>query len=77
MAVAELPMNRIRIRPGRIIAWTLLLIGGLIMITPLFYMFSTSLKNSAQVYDRVSSRRTPRSTTMCWRSPTASSCAGC
>jgi multiple sugar transport system permease protein len=51
MAVAELTLNRKRIRPGRVIAWTLLLIGGLIMITPLFYMFSTSLKTSAQVYD--------------------------
>lgn len=51
MSVAELPMNTRRIRPGRIIAWTLLLIGGLIMITPIFYMFSTSLKGSAQVYD--------------------------
>lgn len=51
MAVSELPMNGKRIRPGRVIAWTVLLIGGLIMITPLFYMFSTSLKSSAQVYD--------------------------
>lgn len=51
MALAELPMNRRRIRPGRIVAWTLLLVGGLIMITPLFYMFSTSLKSSAQIYD--------------------------
>ena len=51
MAMAELTMNRKRIRPGRIVAWTLLLIGGLIMITPLFYMFSTSLKTSVQVYD--------------------------
>jgi multiple sugar transport system permease protein len=51
MSVAELPMNRKAIRPGRIITWTLLLIGGLIMVTPLLYMFSTSLKSSAQVYD--------------------------
>ncbi|HEY4199145.1 MAG TPA: carbohydrate ABC transporter permease [Devosiaceae bacterium] len=51
MAVAELSLNRKPVRPGRVIAWTLLLIGGLIMITPLFYMFSTSLKTSAQVYD--------------------------
>lgn len=49
--MTELPMNAKRIRPGRIIAWTLLLIGGLIMVTPLLYMFSTSLKSSAQVYD--------------------------
>jgi len=39
------------LRPGRIIAWVLLFIGGLIMITPLLYMFATSLKTPAQVYD--------------------------
>jgi multiple sugar transport system permease protein len=47
----EAPLNRARIRPGRVIAWTLLFIGGLLMITPLLYMFSTSLKSSAQIYD--------------------------
>jgi multiple sugar transport system permease protein len=51
MAIAELALNRKRIRPGRVIAWTILLLGGLLMVTPLFYMFSTSLKSSAQVYD--------------------------
>jgi multiple sugar transport system permease protein len=51
MSLAELPMNTKRIRPGRIVAWTILLIGGLIMVTPLLYMFSTSLKSSAQIYD--------------------------
>jgi multiple sugar transport system permease protein len=40
-----------RIRPGRIAAWTLLLIGGVIMITPLLFMLSTSLKDASQVYD--------------------------
>ncbi|MCB5175178.1 carbohydrate ABC transporter permease [Microvirga lenta] len=44
-----LPMPRIR--PGRIIAWTLLLIGGMIMVTPLLFMLSTSLKDASQVYD--------------------------
>ena len=39
------------IRPGRIVAWTLLFIGGLIMVTPLLFMFSTSLKTASQVYD--------------------------
>jgi len=39
------------LRPGRIIAWTLLFIGGVIMVTPLLYMFATSLKTPAQVYD--------------------------
>ena len=47
----ELAANSRRIRPGRIIAWVLLLIGGLLMVSPLLYMFSTSLKSSAQVYD--------------------------
>ena len=47
----ELAANRRDIRPGRIIAWTLLFIGGLIMVTPLLYMFSTSLKSAGQVYD--------------------------
>lgn len=39
------------LRPGRIVAWTLLFIGGVIMVTPLLFMFSTSLKTPAQVYD--------------------------
>lgn len=50
-ASTELAANSARIRPGRVIAWTLLFIGGLIMITPLLFMFSTSLKTSGQVYD--------------------------
>jgi len=48
---SELAANSRNVRPGRVIAWTLLLIGGLIMVTPLLYMFSTSLKTAGQVYD--------------------------
>jgi multiple sugar transport system permease protein len=44
-------LHRANIRPGRILAWTLLFIGGLIMISPLAFMFSTSLKTADQVYD--------------------------
>jgi len=44
-----LPMARVR--PGRIVAWTLLFIGGVIMVTPLLFMLSTSLKDASQVYD--------------------------
>lgn len=47
----ELPMNRKSVRPGQIIAWTLLFIGGLVMVTPLLMMLSTSLKTAGQVYD--------------------------
>lgn len=44
-------LHRANIRPGRILAWTLLFIGGVIMISPLAFMFSTSLKTADQVYD--------------------------
>ncbi len=44
-----LPMAQVS--PGRIIAWTLLFIGGVIMVTPLLFMLSTSLKDASQVYD--------------------------
>ncbi|MGN8024426.1 carbohydrate ABC transporter permease [Phyllobacterium sp. 22229] len=44
-------LYRANIRPAQILVWTLLLIGGLIMITPLLFMFSTSLKTAGQVYD--------------------------
>ena len=40
-----------QIRPGRILTWTLLFIGGVIMVTPLLFMLSTSLKDASQVYD--------------------------
>ena len=45
----SLPMPRIQ--PGRIASWTLLFIGGVIMVTPLLFMLSTSLKDASQVYD--------------------------
>jgi multiple sugar transport system permease protein len=40
-----------RFSPGKSIAWLLLLAGGIVMLTPLLFMFSTSLKDSADVYD--------------------------
>lgn len=55
MTSATLPkpagLYRANIKPAQILVWTLLLIGGLIMITPLLFMFSTSLKTAGQVYD--------------------------
>jgi multiple sugar transport system permease protein len=39
------------VRPGRIVAWTLLFLGGVVMLTPLLFMFSTSLKDSSDIYD--------------------------
>jgi multiple sugar transport system permease protein len=44
-------VRAMRLRPGRIIAWTLLFLGGVVMLTPLLFMFSTSLKYSSDVYD--------------------------
>lgn len=40
-----------RVNPGATLRWTVLFIGGLIMITPLLYMFSSSLKPGADIYD--------------------------
>ncbi|SDR56558.1 carbohydrate ABC transporter membrane protein 2, CUT1 family [Rhizobiales bacterium GAS191] len=40
-----------RLRPGAVVAWTILLIGGVLMITPLLFMISTSLKPSDEIYD--------------------------
>jgi multiple sugar transport system permease protein len=38
------------IRPGRILAWTLLFMGGIVMVIPIFYMLMTSLKMPHEVY---------------------------
>lgn len=40
-----------RIEPGRILTWLLLFGGGLLMVTPLAFMFATSLKDSSEIYD--------------------------
>ena len=45
------PLPLARIRPGRIVLWTVLFIGGMLMITPILFMFSTSLKTASQIYD--------------------------
>jgi len=51
-AVTQTPaLSHANVKPGRILAWTLLFIGGLIMVTPLAFMFSTSFKTAGQVYD--------------------------
>ena len=39
------------ISPGRIVSWTLLFLGGVVMVTPLLWMFSTSLKYPHEVYN--------------------------
>ncbi len=44
-------LSHARIRPGLIVTWTVLFIGGLIMVSPIAFMFSTSLKTADQIYD--------------------------
>jgi multiple sugar transport system permease protein len=51
MTVQTKPLPFQHLKPGRIVTWTLLFIGGQIMVTPLAFMFSTSLKTASQVYD--------------------------
>ena len=38
-------------RPGRIVAFTLLLLGGVVMVTPLVFMLVTSLKSNSEIYE--------------------------
>lgn len=39
------------LRPGRVVMWTLLFMGGIVMVMPIVYMISTSLKWPHEVYD--------------------------
>ena len=41
----------LRFEPGRIVAWTCLFLGGLVMILPFVYMLATSLKDNSEVYE--------------------------
>jgi multiple sugar transport system permease protein len=38
-------------RPGRIIAFTTLLLGGVVMIMPIVFMLVTSLKDNSEIYE--------------------------
>jgi len=44
-------MSRIALHPMRVLTWTLLLLGGVVMVTPIFYMLMTSLKFPHEVYE--------------------------
>jgi len=37
-------------RPGRLVAWTLLFLGGVVMVMPFVYMLATSFKYNNEVY---------------------------
>jgi multiple sugar transport system permease protein len=41
----------LRFEPGRIVAWTSLFLGGIVMILPFVYMLATSLKDNSEVYE--------------------------
>src|SRR5207249_8237263 len=45
--------------PGRVAAWALLFLGGVLMVTPFVYMVATSLKRNAEVYELSLLPRTP------------------
>jgi multiple sugar transport system permease protein len=47
-----LPLGlRFPARPGRIVLWTVLFLGGIVMVSPIVFMISTSLKYSHEVYN--------------------------
>ncbi len=50
-SVDSTPLRYKPVRPGRALAWFLLFAGGLVMMTPIIFMLSTSLKNASQIYD--------------------------
>ena len=37
--------------PGRIVVWTLLFLGSIVMVTPFIFMISTSLKFNNEIYE--------------------------
>ncbi len=39
------------VRPGRVIGFTLLALGGIVMIMPLLFMLVTSLKSNSEIYE--------------------------
>jgi multiple sugar transport system permease protein len=41
----------LRIEPGRIVAWTCLFLGGVVMVLPFVYMLATSFKDNSEVYE--------------------------
>jgi multiple sugar transport system permease protein len=41
----------LRFEPGRIVVWTCLFLGGVVMILPFVYMLATSLKDNSEVYE--------------------------
>jgi len=48
----SLPLGlRFPARPGRIVLWTALFLGGIAMVSPIVFMISTSLKFSHEVYN--------------------------
>ena len=54
IASADSPAQRLYrkpIRPGRVVVWTLLMMGGILMVMPFVYMISTSLKFPHEVYE--------------------------
>ena len=50
-SVATLRFETPRFEPGRMVAWTCLFLGGIVMVLPFVYMLATSLKDNSEVYE--------------------------
>ena len=47
----EIRMSQLeKLCPARVITWTLLFLGGVVMVTPIIFMVSTSFKSGQEVY---------------------------
>jgi ABC-type glycerol-3-phosphate transport system permease component len=58
------------------VAWTLLLLGGIVMVMPFAYMLSGSFKLNNEIYELSSCRTSRRSTTIAGCSRSRDSSAG-
>ena len=48
---ATLRFETLRFEPGRMVTWTCLFLGGIVMVLPFVYMLATSLKDNSEVYE--------------------------
>jgi ABC-type glycerol-3-phosphate transport system permease component len=66
-----------RARPGKVILWTLLFLGGVVMITPIVFMAATSFKTGQEVFELSIIPDSRRWRTICSSCRNQNLCAGC
>ncbi|MHA1564410.1 MAG: carbohydrate ABC transporter permease, partial [Alphaproteobacteria bacterium] len=44
-------LNRPLLRPAKVLMWSILMVGGLLMVLPFIFMVSTSFKFNNEIYE--------------------------